>query len=135
MDALSVMQTYPHTEVTDRIIGCALVVQRVLGPGLLESAYQRCLAAEFRYRNIPHECQVCIPLIYRDEVIPISYRLDFVVERQIIVELKAVDSIPPVATAQLLTYLKLTNLPVALLINFNTFPLRTGIKRFVNRTE
>lgn len=126
---------YPLTEVTERIIGCAIAVQRALGPGLLENAYQRCLAAEFRYHRIFHECQVRIPLIYRDEVIPVSYRLDFVVERQIIVELKAVETIPPIATAQLLTYLKLTNLPVALLINFNTSPLRTGIKRLVNRTQ
>lgn len=126
------MPNYVHTDITERIIGCALSVHTALGPGLLESAYQRCLEAEFRYQDIPYKSQVPVPLIYRDEFVPASYRLDFVVHNKIIVELKAIDAVSPLVTAQLLTYLKLTDLPLALLINFNTMPLRTGIKRFVN---
>lgn len=127
------MRNYPHSEITERILACAFTVGRVLGPGLLESAYQRCLEAEFRHEKIPFKSQVPIPIVYRNEVISVSYRLDFVVDNKIIVELKAVDTVAPIVTAQILTYLKLTDLPVALLINFNTAPLRTGIQRFLNK--
>ena len=124
---------FPFHEITERIIGCALTVQKTLGPGLLENAYQRCLAAEFRYQGVRHESQVGVPIIYRSEIVPLAYRLDFVVEKTVIVELKAVDSVAPIVNAQLLTYLKLTNLPIAPLINFNSFPLRAGIKRMVHK--
>lgn len=123
---------YPHSDLTEQIIGCALSVHRILGPGLLESAYQGCLAAEFRYQGIAHKSQVCIPIFYRDEIIPVSYKMDFVVHDRIVVELKAVESIAPIITAQILTYLRLTHLPVALLINFNAYPLKAGIRRFAN---
>ena len=128
------MRTYHHADLTERIIGCALAVHSVLGPGLLENAYHRCLAAEFRFQEIPFKSEVPIPIIYRDEIIPIAYRMDFVLYDRIILELKAVDSVSPFVTAQILTYLKLTNLDIALLVNFNATPLRSGIKRFLNKS-
>ena len=129
------MTAYPQSAITERIIGCAIEVHAALGPGLLESAYQKCLSAEFRHQNIRFKSQVAIPIIYRYETIAISYRLDFVVDNKVIVELKAVDSVTSLVTAQILTYLKLTNIPLALLINFNSVPLRTGIKRFINKSQ
>ena len=126
------MSLYPHVETTKNIIACAITVHRVLGPGLLESVYQRCLASEFRHEGIPNRAQVAIPIVYREEVIPVCYRLDFVVDDKVIVEIKASDTVSPVFLAQVLTYLKLTNLQLALLVNFNASPLRSGIKRIVN---
>ena len=124
--------TFPHAELTNRIIGAAISVHRVLGPGLLESAYQRCLAAELRYRRVAFEREVPIPIVYRDEIIPMSYQVDFIVENKVLLELKAIDRIPSIVDAQVLTYLKLTRIPIALLLNFNSVPLHKGIRRYVN---
>ncbi len=116
-------------ERTGVIIGAAIEVHRNLGAGLLESAYQRCLAHEFRLRGIRFESQIELPLIYKGCRLDCGYRIDFRVEDEIIVELKAHDHILPVHEAQLLTYMKLTNSPLGLLINFNVPLLTQGIRR------
>jgi GxxExxY protein len=120
-----------HEEVTDRIIAAAIKVHRTLGPGLLESAYQTCLAREFEFSGIPFEREKPVVVQYRGVALECGYRLDFVVEEKVIVELKALESLDPLHEAQLLTYLKLTGLKVGLLINFNVPLLRNGIVRRV----
>jgi len=121
-----------ENEISNKIIGCAIQVHKVLGPGLLESAYEECLASEFRAQGLNFERQKPVPVIYRDVKLDCGYRLDFLVEDRVIVELKAIDVVPPVAYAQLLTYLKMTNKRLGLLINFHVVQLKQGIKRVVN---
>lgn len=106
-------------ELTGKIIGAAIEVHRALGPGLLESAYQTCLAREMSLQEIPFQQQRNLPVGYKGVQLDCAYRLDFLVADKVVVELKAVDSIDPVHEAQLLTYLKLTGCRVGLLINFN----------------
>lgn len=118
-------------QITEQIIGAAIEVHRALGPGLLESAYEECLARELALRQIPFERQKPIPLTYKDAVIDIGFRLDLIVDGQVVVELKAVDALQPIHEAQVLTYLKLTGKQAALLINFNTQVLHNGIRRLV----
>jgi GxxExxY protein len=118
-----------NSEITRRIIGAAIEVHRYLGPGLLESSYQACLAHEMERLGIAFKREVVVPVDYKGLLLDCSYRLDFVVEDSVIVELKSVDALHPIHTAQLLTYMKLADLPVGLLINFNTTVLRDGIKR------
>lgn len=118
-------------ELTGRIIGAAIEVHRGLGPGLLESAYQACLAQEFLVRGLPFEQQKPLPLEYKGVQVDCGYRLDSIVGVKVVVELKAVDAIHKVHEAQLLTYLKLTGCRVGLLINFNVPVLKDGIKRMV----
>ena len=118
-------------QITEQIIGAAIEVHRALGPGLLESAYEECLARELALRQIPFERQKPIPLTYKDAVIDIGFRLDMIVDSQVVVELKAVDALQPIHEAQVLTYLKLTGKQAALLINFNTQVLHNGIRRLV----
>jgi GxxExxY protein len=118
-------------ETTEKIIGAALEVHRALGPGLLESTYQLCLAREFFLRNVVYAEQIPIPVVYKGVRLDCGYRIDFMVEDKVIVELKAVGMVLPVHEAQLLTYLKLTGLNVGLLINFNVPVLRQGIVRRV----
>ncbi len=118
-------------ELTGQIVGAAIEVHRELGPGLLESAYQACLAREFALRHIPFEREKPLPVEYKGVRIDCGYRLDFVVGDKVIVEVKAVDEIHPVHEAQLLTYLRLTGYPVGLLINFNVLVLKDGIRRRV----
>jgi GxxExxY protein len=121
-----------HEDITERIIGAAINVHTALGPGLLESTYQACLAHEFLIARLHFESQVALPVVYRDIRLDIGYRLDFVVEDVVIVEIKAVEKILPVHLAQSLSYLKLKPCPVGLLINFNVVHLRSGIRRVVN---
>ena len=116
-------------DLTDRIIGAAIEVHRVLGPGLLESAYQLCLAQECKMQKILFEEQVALKLNYKGIALESGYRIDFVFENRVVVELKAVEQVLPVHEAQLLTYLKLTGIRVGLLINFNTPVLKDGIYR------
>jgi len=116
--------------LTRQIIGAAIEVHRTLGPGLLESAYEACLSHELTGRGVAHERQVALPVQYKGIDIDAAYRLDLVVEGRVVVELKAVAAIEPIHEAQMLTYLRLSRLPVALLINFNTPYLRDGVKRF-----
>jgi GxxExxY protein len=118
-----------ETALTGAVIGAAIEVHRMLGPGLLESAYEECLAHEFSLRQIPYERQKPSPVIYKAVKLEAGYRTDFVVGRELIVELKAVDALGPVHDAILLTYLRMTGCPIGLLINFNVVVLRDGIRR------
>lgn len=119
-------------DLTGRIIGCAMRVHTVLGAGLLESAYEACLCYELRKAGLKVEQQKRVPLIYEEVKLECAYRMDLFVENQIIVELKAVDTLHPIHTTQLLTYLRLSNHKLGLLINFNVQHLRDGIKRVAN---
>jgi GxxExxY protein len=121
-----------NDDLTGRIIGCAMKVHTVLGAGLLESAYEACLCYELKKADLKVEQQKPIPLIYEEVKLNCGYRLDLLVEDRIIVEIKAVESLNPLASAQLLTYLKLYNRKIGLLINFNVQHLRDGIKRIAN---
>ncbi|MGC9396263.1 MAG: GxxExxY protein [Anaerolineae bacterium] len=118
-------------ELTSQIIGAAVEVHRVLGPGLLESAYQTCLAQELMLRGLSFEQEKPLPVVYKDVKLDCGYRLDFLVEGKVVVELKAVEQMHPVYEAQLLTYLKLTRCKVGLLINFNVPVLKDGVVRRV----
>ena len=118
-------------ELSRRVIGCALEVHRALGPGLLESVYQQCLARELAMAGVPFKSEVSLPVEYKGVQLDCGYRLDFVVDGELIVELKAVDKLLPVHEAQLLTYMKVASVPVGLLINFNVPLIKQGIKRFV----
>ena len=123
--------TYYEKELTEKIIGAAIEVHRTLGPGLLESVYQTCLAYELSERGIPYEKEKDIPAVYKDHPIDCGFRLDFLVADKVVVELKALDALQPVHEAQLITYLKLTGCKVGLLINFNVTLLKDGIRRRV----
>jgi len=119
-------------EITEQIIGAAIDVHRALGPGLLESAYEACLAFELVSRGLKIEQQRALPVIYRDVKLDCGYRLDLVVENSVVIELKAIDQLLPIHRAQLLSYLKLSGLKVGLLINFHTKMLKDGVVRLVN---
>jgi GxxExxY protein len=116
-------------DLTEEIIGAAIEVHRALGPGLLESAYEECLAHELALRQIPFERQKPVSLTYKGDVIDVGFRADIVIGGRVLVELKAVDALQPIHDAQVLTYLKLTGLRLALLMNFNTKILVDGIWR------
>lgn len=118
-------------QLTEAIIGAAIEVHRVLGPGLLESAYEQCLCHELTFRGIRFQLQVPLPVKYKDILLDCGYRMDLVVEERVVIELKAVEKLVPIHEAQLLTYLRLSGLRVGLLINFNSPALRTAIKRMV----
>jgi GxxExxY protein len=120
-----------ENDVTGAVIGAAIEVHRTLGPGLLESAYEECLCRELQLRNIPFERQKPLPLTYKGTDIDCGYRLDIIVDQQVVIELKACNSLEPIHEAQLLTYLRLASIKVGLLINFNVPVLRDGIKRLV----
>ncbi|MCC5897389.1 MAG: GxxExxY protein [Phormidium sp. BM_Day4_Bin.17] len=119
-------------DLSGKVIGAAIVVHRELGPGLLESAYERCLAYELQQQGLNVEQQVPQPVIYKGVQLECGYRLDLLVEEQLIVELKAVPELLPIHKAQILTYLKLRQLRLGLLINFNVPLLKQGIQRIVN---
>jgi GxxExxY protein len=116
---------------TASIIGAAIEVHRQLGPGLLESAYEQCLCHELHLRGMPFRCQVDLPVSYKSLNLDCGYKIDLVVDEEVIVELKAIERILPVHEAQLLTYLKLSGKKVGLLINFNSSLLTQGIIRRV----
>jgi GxxExxY protein len=118
--------------VTEQIIGAAIEVHRELGPGLLESAYEAALAYELTLRSVGFERQKEQPVRYKGLLIAVGSRLDLLVEGQVVVELKAVESLLPIHDAQLLTYLKLSDCRVGLLINFNVPLLKAGLKRLIN---
>ncbi len=118
--------------LSDKIIGAAIEVHKAMGAGLFESVYEECLCYEFNLRNISFEQQKVIPIIYKGKTFDHGFRADLLVEDTIIVELKSVSSVLPVHEAQLLNYLKLSNLKLGLLINFNVPILKNGIKRIVN---
>jgi len=122
----------PDNEISGKIIGAAIEVHKRLGPGLLESAYEECLCCEMALRGIKFERQISLPLNYKGRHLDCGYRLDLLVEDKIIVELKSVESLEPIHDAQLLTYLKLKNAHLGLIINFNVMMLKDGIRRLVN---
>jgi GxxExxY protein len=119
-------------DLTEKIIGCAITVHRALGPGLIESAYEVCLAHEINKQGFDVQTQVALPVIYDSIKLDAGYRLDLLVEKRVVIELKAVERLIPIHEAQLLSYLKLSKLPIGLLINFNVRLLRDGIRRLVN---
>ena len=118
-------------ELSNRVIGCALEVHRNLGPGLLESAYRACLAHELALARISFQAETPIAIKYKDVSLDCGLRLDILVENRLIIELKAVDKLLAVHQAQLLTYMKVTNVRVGILINFNVRVLREGLRRLV----
>ena len=120
------------TDITPAIIGAAIRVHRLLGPGLLESAYEACLAHELAKRGFRVERQKAVPLIYEAVKLECGFRADLVVEGKVVVELKCKEAIHPVDEAQLLSHLRLLNIPIGLLINFHVVLLKDGIKRMVN---
>jgi len=119
-------------KITETIIGAAINVHRTLGPGLLESAYEACLAFDLSDTGFSIEQQKPLPVIYKDVKLDCGYRLDLLVEKEVIVELKSVEKILPIHKAQLMSYLKLSGCKVGLLINFNVEVLKDGIVRIVN---
>jgi len=119
-------------QLTGQIIASAIEVHRALGPGLLESACEECLGKEFELQNIPFKRQVPLPITYKGFEISCGYRMDMVVSDSVILELKTVSSIEPIHTAQLLTYLKLSQKTLGLIINFHVPVLKQGIRRIVN---
>jgi GxxExxY protein len=119
-------------KITGEIIGAAIEVHKVLGPGLLESAYEECLCHELGLRGVAFERQVPLPLEYKGIKLDCGYRLDLVVEDHVIVELKSVNKIDPIHEAQLLTYLRLKKERLGLIINFNVAVLKDGVRRIVN---
>lgn len=115
--------------LTEKIIGFAIEVHRLLGPGLLESAYEECLCHELDRGAMVYRRQVPLPVIYKSVRLDCGYRLDIVVENQVIIELKSVERLLPIHEAQMLTYLKLSGIPTGLLLNFNTPVLKDGVRR------
>ena len=119
-------------ELTDKIIGAAIKVHRTLGPGFLESVYQAALAYELKKAYMPFEKEKTLPVPYEDIFLEVGFRCDFLVDKRVIVECKSVKEVTPLDHAQLLNYLKITDLKLGLLINFNVRILKSGIKRIVN---
>lgn len=118
-------------EITEIIIGCAIEVHRTLGPGLLESTYEECLAYEFKNLGLRFQRQIPVPVIYKDIKLDHGYKMDFLVEDQVVVELKSIDYIMPIHDAQMLTYLRIAKKKVGLLVNFKVTLLKHGIRRYV----
>jgi GxxExxY protein len=116
--------------ITGAIIGAAIEVHKLLGPGLLESAYEECLARELALQGLRVERQRPVPVVYKDVKLDCGYRMDLVVEGRVVVELKAVESLAPIHEAVMLTYLRLSGIRLGLLINFNVVVLKDGVRRF-----
>jgi GxxExxY protein len=121
-----------ENDLSQIIIGCAIKVHTTLGPGLLESAYEECLYYELVKEGLKVEKQKALPLIYEEIKLEVGYRLDLIVEDKVIIEIKACEGLNDVHLAQVLTYLKLSNVKLGLLINFNVTRVKDGIKRVVN---
>ena len=122
-------------ELSSKVIGAAIEVHKHLGPGLLESAYEECLCMELDLRGVSYQRQKPLPIIYKDKKLDCGYRLDVVPEKQMILELKSCEKIEPIHKAQLLTYLKLLDIRLGLLLNFNVTMMKDGIVRVVNELE
>jgi GxxExxY protein len=124
-----------ENEISYKIIGAAIKLHQAVGPGLLESVYENALAYDLIELGLFVQQQIAMPFIYKEIKQDIGYRLDLIVERKVIIEIKAIENLAPVHYAQTLTYLKLSGLKLGLLINFNTKLLRDGIHRIVNGLE
>ena len=118
-------------ELSNKVLGCAIEVHRELGPGLLESTYEQCLAYELNQAKIPFKLQVELPVQYKRMKLGCGYRIDLLADDRLVVELKSVDQLLKIHEAQVLTYMKLAGMRVGLLINFNVELLRKGVRRFV----
>jgi GxxExxY protein len=118
-------------EITREIIGAAIEVHKHLGPGLLESSYEECLAHELRLRNLRVDRQIALPVVYKETKLECGYRIDVLVEGRIVVELKSVASLAPIHEAIILTYLRLSGHKIGLLVNFNVAILKDGVRRFI----
>lgn len=118
-------------ELTEAVIGSAIEVHKVLGPGLLETPYEACICRELKLKGIPFERQKLLPVIYKGELLDVGYRIDILVADLVVVEIKSVEALLPIHEAQLLTYMKLGGWQVGLLINFNVTLLKNGIRRRV----
>jgi GxxExxY protein len=131
---MSLKDGMAHSEVnktTEAVIGAAIEVHRHLGPGLLESAYEECLCQELKLRNIPFRRQVPLPINYKGVQLDCSYRIDLLINDEVVVELKAIDGLLPIHEAQVLTYMRLGGWKVGLLLNFCLPTLKQGLKRLV----
>lgn len=118
-------------DLTHKIIGCIIEVHKLLGPGLLESAYEECLCYELSLNGLNYERQVPVPVVYKEIKLNTGYRIDVPVEKLVIVELKAIEALTPVHEAQILTHLKFANKKIGLLISFNTLKLTDQLRRFI----
>ena len=121
-----------ENEISNIIIGAAIEVHKQLGPGLLESSYEACLAYELRQHGLNIQTQVSLPLVYKGIKLEAGYRIDVLVENKVIVEVKSVDALADIHIAQVLAYLKLQDLKLGLLINFNTVKVTSGVRRVIN---
>lgn len=124
-----------ENEVSRKVIGCAIEVHKALGPGLLESAYEECLAAEMKENGLKFDRQKPVPVVYRHVKLDCGYRVDFLVENKLVVDLKAIEIVPPVMYAQVLTYIRFLDKRLGLLINFHVERLAFGIRRVVNNLQ
>jgi GxxExxY protein len=129
------MKSADINQLSSQIIGAAIEVHKQLGPGLLESAYEECLCHELKLRGLSFERQKPVPIEYKGTKLDCGYRLDVLVENQIVLELKTCSKLEPIHTAQLLTYLKLSGFHLGLLLNFNNLAMRNGILRVANHLE
>ncbi len=126
------MQNMTENEISKIVFDCALKVHKALGPGLLESAYEECLFFELKKYGLKVEKQKALPLVYEEVKLEIGYRLDIIVDDKVIIEIKSVEALNDVHLAQVLTYLKLSDCKLGMLINFNVALIKNGIKRIVN---
>jgi GxxExxY protein len=126
-----VYPAHPDNELSERVIGLAIEVHRHLGPGLLESAYEECLCYELRMAGLPFERQRQLPVRYKEIRLDVAYRIDLIIDRRLIIEIKTVDRLLPVHEAQLITYLRLSGIRVGLLMNFNCAVLKDGLQRIM----
>jgi GxxExxY protein len=120
-----------HRDLTNRIIGLAIEVHRIVRPGLLESVYAGCLSAELEHAGIPFQREVMVPVIYKGKTIRLGFRADILVANLILLEIKAVATLLPVHDAQILTYLRMSQIRVGLLLNFHAVRLKDGLRRFI----
>ena len=121
-----------ENEISSKIIGAAIEVHKQLGPGLLESTYETCLAYELKQMGLDVKQQQALPVVYKEVKLDAGYRIDLLIENKVIIEIKSVDALADIHTAQLLTYLKLKDLKLGLLINFNSVRVIDGLKRILN---
>jgi GxxExxY protein len=120
-----------HRELTNHIIGLAIEVHRTVGPGLLESVYGECLAAELQQAGIPFRREFMVPVFYKGRTLPLGFRADMLVQDVILLEIKAVAALLPTHDAQILTYLRMSRIPIGLLMNFHALRLKDGLRRFI----